>query len=62
VFVAAAITLGRPQGAQGPVRRRPLDELVYADAWGAPAPFAADPPGTRFTAAGPPRSPTSEPD
>ncbi len=54
VFVAAAITLGRPEGHQGPVRRRPLAELVYFDEWGGAAPFAVDPPGTRFTSAGPP--------
>jgi nitroreductase len=56
VFIAATITLGRPAGAHGPVRRRPLDELVYLDHWGAPAPFAVDPPGTRHTSAGPPRT------
>ena len=56
VFVAAAITLGRPQGHQGPVRRRPLGELVYFDEWGGTAPFATDPPGTRYTSAGPPPS------
>ncbi len=53
VSVAAAITLGRPQGRHGPVRRLPLDELVYLDRWGGPAPFAVDPPGTRHTSAGP---------
>jgi nitroreductase len=57
VLVAAAITLGRPQGHHGPVRRRPLDELVFLDEWGASAPFAVDPPGTRHTGAGPPSSP-----
>jgi nitroreductase len=56
VFVAAAITLGRPQGNHGPVRRRPLSDLVYLDNWGRSAPFAVDPPGTGYTAAGPPRS------
>jgi len=55
VFMAAAITIGRPVGHHGPVRRLPLDELVYLDTWGAPAPFATDPPGTRHTRAGPPR-------
>ncbi|HEY7947048.1 MAG TPA: nitroreductase family protein [Acidimicrobiales bacterium] len=55
VFVAATITLGRPRGHHGPVRRRPLEEFVYLDGWGEPAPFAVDPPGTRHTAAGPPR-------
>jgi nitroreductase len=54
VFVAATITLGRPQGSHGPVRRRPLGELVYLDDWGGPAPFAVDPPGTCHTSAGPP--------
>ena len=54
VFVAATITLGRPQGRHGPVRRRPLRELVYHEEWGGPASFAVDPPGARHTAAGPP--------
>lgn len=52
--IAATITLGRPAGAHGPVRRRPMADAVYEDEWGAPAPWAIDPPGTRFTAAGPP--------
>jgi nitroreductase len=54
VFMAATITLGRPVGGHGPVRRRPLSELVFADQWGTPAPWAVDPPGTRHTNAGPP--------
>jgi nitroreductase len=53
VFVAATIPLGRPAGRHGPVRRRPLGEVVYDDGWGEPAPWAVDPPGTRFTKAGP---------
>jgi nitroreductase len=56
VFMAATITIGRPAGHHGPVRRRPLAELVYADTWGEPAPWAVDPPGTGFTSAGPPRA------
>jgi nitroreductase len=60
VFVAATITLGRPAGAHGPVRRRPLGELVFADRWDAPAPWAVDPSGTRHTAAGPPREPPTD--
>jgi nitroreductase len=55
VFMAATITLGRPVGAHGPVRRRPMAELVFDDAWNNPAPWAVDPPGTRHTSAGPPR-------
>jgi nitroreductase len=56
VFMAATITLGRPVGGHGPVRRRPISELVYDDAWAAPAPWAVDPPGTTFTSAGPPKA------
>jgi hypothetical protein len=52
--IAATIPLGRPQGSHGPVRRRPMAELVYDDAWEAPGSWASDPPGTRFTQAGPP--------
>ena len=55
VGISATITLGRPQGSHGPVRRRPVEELVYEDGWAEPAAWATDPPGTRFTSAGPPR-------
>jgi len=55
VFIAATITIGRPAGGHGPVRRRPIAELVYEDAWDQPAPWAVDPPGTRHTKAGPPK-------
>jgi len=55
VGLHATITLGHPAGAHGPVRRRPLAELVFEDGWGEPAPWAVDPPGTRFAQAGPPR-------
>jgi nitroreductase len=57
VVVAAAIPLGVPIGNHGPVRRRPLGELVYDGAWGRPAPWAVEPPGTRHTQAGPPGTP-----
>ena len=53
VFIAATITVGRPAGGHGPVRRRPLHELVFEEEWEMPAPWAADPPETRHTAAGP---------
>lgn len=54
VSVAATITLGWPQGEHGPVRRRPLRELVFEESWDRSPAWAADPPGTRFTSAGPP--------
>ena len=53
--IAATIPLGRPSGQHGPVRRRPLRELVYEDRWDAPATWAVDPEGTRHTAGSPPR-------
>jgi nitroreductase len=56
VFVAATISLGRPEGAHGPVRRRPMGELVFDDEWGAAATWAVDPPGTTHTSAGPPKA------
>jgi nitroreductase len=55
VFMAATITIGKPAGRHGPVRRRPIEELVYGDRWGEPPAWAIDPPGTTFTSAGPPR-------
>jgi nitroreductase len=55
VAIAATIPVGRPEGAHGPVRRRPLPELVFDDGWEEPASWAVEPPGTRHTSAGPPR-------
>ena len=55
VVIAATITLGVPEGRHGPVRRLPLREVVYDDEWGGGAPWALDPPDTRFSRAGPAR-------
>jgi len=55
VVISGTITIGRPQGHQGTVRRRPLSELVYGEGWEQPVPWALDPPGTRYTSAGPPK-------
>ena len=55
VFVAGTITIGKPAGHHGSVRRRPLSELVYSEAWGSPPAWAVDPAGTTHTAAGPPK-------
>ena len=54
--IATTIPLGRPEGRHGPVRRRPVAELVYSDSWGEPADWVTEPPGTAHTAAGPPAS------
>jgi hypothetical protein len=54
VFLAATLTLGKPAGRHGPVRRVPMNELIYGDTWGVGASWAVDPVGTatlkgRFT-------------
>jgi nitroreductase len=48
VVIAATLVLGKPAGAHGPVRRRPLQDLVFENRWGEAATWAVDPPGTRF--------------
>jgi nitroreductase len=58
VTIAATIVLGRPVGHHGPVRRRPLGELVFEDAWGEAPGWAKDPEGTRFAG---PRAKPAEP-
>ena len=60
-FMAATITIGKPVGAHGTVRRRPLAELVYDEAWEQPPSWAVDPAGTRHTSAGPPRGTVTTP-
>jgi nitroreductase len=56
VFISCTVTLGKPAGRHGPVRRRPMAELVFGDRWGEAPAWAVDPPGTRYTSAGPPKS------
>jgi nitroreductase len=55
-LIAGTITLGRPQGGHGPVRRRPLGELIFEESWGSSPDWAVDPPGVTHTAAGPPKN------
>lgn len=43
VALSACVTLGRPQGHHGPVRRRPLADVVFDDEWGATTTWATDP-------------------
>lgn len=45
VALSACITLGRPAGRHGPVRRKPLADVVFDDGWGEAAAWAVDPPG-----------------
>lgn len=53
--IVGTITLGKPVGRHGPVRRRPLSELVYGEQWGEVPEWAVDPPGTAFVSADAPR-------
>ncbi len=56
VFIACTVTLGKPVGKHGTVRRRPMQERVFGDEWEVAPTWAEDPPGTRFTSAGPPQT------
>lgn len=56
VELSLCITLGRPRGRHGPLRRQPIRELVFEESWDNPAPWAIDPPGSRFSRGGSPRS------
>jgi nitroreductase len=42
VALSACITLGVPAGAHGPLRRRPLSEIVHDGRWGRAADWLAD--------------------
>ena len=54
-LIAASITLGKPAGSHGPVRRVPMAGLIYGDTWGESPAWAIDPPDAAFTSSGPPR-------
>ena len=56
VFIGGTITLGKPRGSHGPVRRRPMAELVFEECWDNSPDWAEDPPGTKYTRAGPPQT------
>ena len=49
VAMSACIPLGRPEGHHGPVRRRPVAEIVFDDGWDSPAGWAVEPEGTRHS-------------
>jgi nitroreductase len=59
VFMAGTITVGKPEGGHGPVRRRPLGELIYGKGWAVTPDWAVDPIGTTHTQAGPPKNTAS---
>jgi nitroreductase len=43
VGLSACVTLGVPEGRHGPVRRKPLIEIVFDDEWGSTADWAGEP-------------------
>ena len=49
VELSITITVGRPVGGHGPLRRFPVQELVFDDGWGQPALWVEDPPGARLS-------------
>ena len=49
VYIFVTVSLGRPTGGHGPVRRLPLGDVVFEDGWGRHPTWATDPPGTRFS-------------
>jgi len=42
VALSACITLGVPAGRHGPVRRKPLSDVVFEEGWGAVTDWAHD--------------------
>ena len=62
VFIAATITIGKPVGGHGPVRRRPIAELVYEEIVGPLARVGRRPARTAAHRGGPTEdSPTPSP-
>jgi nitroreductase len=54
VALHCTISLGRPMGGgHGPVRRRPIDELIFGSQWGVSPEWLVEPDGVMHTAAGP---------
>jgi nitroreductase len=43
VALSACITIGVPKGRHGPLRRRPLDSIVFDDGWDQPAEWLVEP-------------------
>jgi nitroreductase len=52
VFIATAMPIGVPEGGHGPLRRRPVRDLVWEDRWEGPARWIDDPPDARLSSRG----------
>jgi nitroreductase len=51
VTIAATLTIGRPIGHHGPVRRLPMSKTVFENSWDEAPDWAVDPEGSVFTTA-----------
>jgi nitroreductase len=49
VVLSLTITIGKPAGHHGPLRRFPARELIFEDQWESQAAWVVDPPGSRFS-------------
>ncbi len=54
VAIHCTVSMGRPAGGgHGPVRRRPMSEVIFGSTWGSSPQWAIEPDGTQHTQAGP---------
>ena len=49
VELSITITVGKPLGSHGPLRRFPVQELIFDDGWEQPALWVTDPPDARLS-------------
>ena len=49
VELSLTITIGKPLGRHGPLRRRPIRDTVFDDRWEQGAGWIGDPPGARLS-------------
>ncbi|MEM7016892.1 MAG: nitroreductase family protein [Pseudomonadota bacterium] len=49
VILSLTITVGKPEGNHGPLRRLPVQHLIYDDGWESPAQWVQDPPDARLS-------------
>ena len=60
VAISLTITLGRPEGNHGPLRRRPIRDMVYEDGWEQTVTWVDDPPESRLSRSEAPPKPKAK--